>query len=288
MKNEFDLTKLPQEQLVAFYGLPFAASAVDKSMDKEEILVIFENLNLEVLTEENKKKVYGFMINPPDYDYCINILKNGSEELKFAVVIGVVETILADDLIEQSEQDFLDDICRKLNVNEQQKNAILNFVKEGKRVQREGLDNNAAEKVLKSAASGLTAVGVPIAAVYFSGTVIGLSAAGITSGLAALGLGLGMVPGIGIAVLIGAGIFIGVRALLGDSKATKEKKAREIRERKLQLVIKNMQEAIVQIIEKIKNLEFDAQKADANREAIEVLKTRLTNLQKALNSKKSY
>ena len=94
-----------------------------------------------------------------------------------------------------------------------------------------------------------------------------------------------MVPGIGVAILIGASIFIGVSALLGDSKVTKEKIAKEIKERKLQLVIKNMQEAIVQIIEKIKNLEYDAQKADANREAIEVLKTRLTNLRKALNSK---
>lgn len=65
-------------------------------------------------------------------------------------------------------------------------------------------------KVLaKEMASKASAVGVPIAAVYLSGSVTGLSAAGITSGLSALGLGgvLGlssMVTGIGVAIVLGA------------------------------------------------------------------------------------
>lgn len=288
MKNTFDITKIPQEQLVAFYGLPFGAAASDGSVDKEELLVIFENLDLEPLNEKNKKKVYNFIVNPPDYDECLKTIAKGSEELKYAVVVGVAETIFVDDVIEPEEEEFLDKVCYQLDVTKSQKEAILNFVKEGRRIQREGLDNNAAEKAMKSAASGLTAVGVPIVAVYFSGTVIGLSAAGVTSGLAALGLGLGMVPGIGIAVLVGTGIFLGVRALLGDSKATKEKKVKEIRERKLQLVIKNLQEAVNQIIDRIKELEVQAQTAEANQEAINTLKNRLTALQRALKAKKQF
>ena len=56
----------------------------------------------------------------------------------------------------------------------------------------------------KTLAAKASAVGMPIAAVYLSGSVVGLSASGITSGLAALGLGgvLGlssMVTGIGTA-----------------------------------------------------------------------------------------
>lgn len=288
MKDTFDITKIPQKQLVAFYGLPFAASASDGSIDKEELLVIFENMDLEPLNEENKKKVYNFIVSPPDYDECLKTISVGSEELKYAVVVGVAETILADDVIEPEEKEFLDKVCYQLDVTKSQKEAILNFVKEGRRIQREGLDDNTAEKVMKSAAGGLTAVGVPIAAVYFSGTVIGLSAAGVTSGLAALGLGLGMVPGIGIAVLVGTGIFLGVKALLGDSKATKEKKVKEIRERKLQLVIKNLQEAVNQIIERIKELEVQAQTAEANQEAINTLKSRMTALQRALKAKKQF
>jgi hypothetical protein len=189
-------------------------------------------------------------------------------------------------LIEKEEQHFLDKMCRELGVNDEQKKAILNFVKESNRVQREGVDNNYAEKTIKNAISGLSAVGIPIAAVYFSGTVVGLSAAGITSGLAALGLGFGMVPGIGVAVLIGAGIFVGVKHLLGDDKEKKEKEIKLERERKLQLVIKNLQEAINMLIDRISVLEKKAKIAEANKEAINILRERLNNLQKVLRIKR--
>jgi len=61
-------------------------------------------------------------------------------------------------------------------------------------------------------AASLGSAGIPIAAVAVLG-VPGLSAAGITSGLAALGLGLGMASGIGVAVAIGVGSFFGIRWL---------------------------------------------------------------------------
>lgn len=72
----------------------------------------------------------------------------------------------------------------------------------------------------KQLAALSTAVGVPLAAVYISGSVVGLSAAGITSGLATLGIGgiLGlsaMVTGIGVVVLAGAMVYLGVRWALG-------------------------------------------------------------------------
>ena len=75
------------------------------------------------------------------------------------------------------------------------------YAEKVRRVRERGIDDNHAADAIKAAVSGMTAVGVPIAAVVYSGSVVGLSAAGITSGLAALGLGLGMVPGIGVAIL---------------------------------------------------------------------------------------
>ena len=65
-------------------------------------------------------------------------------------------------------------------------------------------------KSFKDIAAKAGAVGVPLAAIYFSGSVVGFSAAGITSGLATMGLGgllgfSGMVTGIGTVVLIGVG-----------------------------------------------------------------------------------
>lgn len=285
--DSLDLKNIPQEQLVAFYGLAFAGANADKSLEKEELMAIFEVLDLESLDEANKKKVFGYIINPPSVESCFDVLKNVDGNLKYAAVVSVVEVLLADDFINQEEMECLDDICGKLNVNMEQKDAIIAFVKEGRRVIREGLDGNAAEVAIKNASAGLAAVGVPIAAVYFSGTVIGLSAAGITSGLAALGLGLGMIPGIGVCILVGTGLFLALKAIFGNSRENKLEIIKENRERKIQLVIKNLQNAINTIIDRIKDLESKASTAEANKDAIYQLKDRLTLLQKALNTKRA-
>ncbi len=282
----FNLTKVPADQLVAFYGLNFAAAAADGTTDKEELLAIYETIDLSPLTEKQKEKVGGFVINPPSVSSCLDELAGAVDELRYAVAVGVIEVLFADDVITEEENAFLGEVCTRLHVTEKQRNAIITFVHEARRIREEGVDNNAAEKAIKSAASGLTAVGVPVAAVYFSGSVIGLSAAGITSGLAALGLGLGMVPGIGIAVLIGTGVFLGTSNLLGDSKEKKEKQLAAVRQRKVQLVIKNLQETTNALVERLAYLEKKVKQPETNQEAIDTLRKRLTTLKRILDQKK--
>jgi len=284
---KFDMNKIPQDELVAFYGLSFAASAADGHASKEEMVAIFGSLDLEALDEAHRKQVQGFVLSPPDLDSCLDQLVNACDELRYAVIVAVVETILADDIMEEEEKEFLASACTRLRVTEDQQKEIINFVKEARRVAREGLDNNAAEKAIKSAAAGLVAVGVPIAAVYFSGTIIGLSAAGITGGLAALGFGFGMVPGIGVAVVLGTAVFLGTKWLLGDSREVKEEKLRAAQERKAQLVIKNLQEAITRIIDRIESLEAAAAQSAANREAISDLTERLNSLKQVLRQREA-
>jgi hypothetical protein len=106
-----------------------------------------------------------------------------------------------------------------------------------------------ALKVLSAKAA---AVGTPLAAVYLSGSVIGMSAAGITSGLATLGMGglLGlssMATGIGVAILIGVGTYAGVRKLTGTNELTRSKR----RELMLVEVIKQVQSTISLLIQDI-------------------------------------
>ena len=78
------------------------------------------------------------------------------------------------------------------------------------------LSDSQIAATAKDLAARATSVGVPVAAVYLSGSVTGLSAVGIASGLAALGLGgvLGlsaMVSGIGVAIIVGGTAYKGVR-----------------------------------------------------------------------------
>ena len=114
------------------------------------------------------------------------------------------------------------------------------------------LDGGVSDSQIKNAAKGLaaqaTAVGVPVAAVYLSGSVTGLSAAGITSGLAALGLGgvlslSAMVTGIGLAIIVGGTAYKGVRWALGGS----ERGRASLRELMLQEVLRIHQGAIISL-----------------------------------------
>jgi hypothetical protein len=105
---------------------------------------------------------------------------------------------------------------------------------------------------LKALSAKAAAVGTPLAAVYLSGSVVGMSAAGLTSGLATLGMGglLGlssMATGIGVAVLIGVGAYAGVRKLTGVNELTRSKR----RELMLNEVIKQTQSTISLLIQDI-------------------------------------
>ncbi|MGE4339717.1 MAG: hypothetical protein AB7E55_27700 [Pigmentiphaga sp.] len=105
---------------------------------------------------------------------------------------------------------------------------------------------------MKSMSAKAAAVGTPLAAVYLTGSVVGLSAAGMTSGLATLGMGglLGlssMATGIGVVVLIGVGAYTGVRKLTGADETTKSRR----RELMLNEVIKQTQSTISLLVEDI-------------------------------------
>jgi hypothetical protein len=99
------------------------------------------------------------------------------------------------------------------------------------------------------------AVCVPLAAVYFSGSVLGMSAAGLTSGLATLGMGglLGfssMFTGIGVVALIGVGTYKGIKKVTGLSDLENNKQ----RELMLQEIIKNSQKSLNYLIEDVNEI----------------------------------
>ena len=131
------------------------------------------------------------------------------------------------------------------------------------------LSDDEITTLLKDVSSKAAAVGVPIAAIYLSGSVMGLSAAGITSGLSALGLGgvfglSGMVTGIGVAVLIGVAAHVGIRKLTGADEISKSKK----RELMLNMVIRLTQKTIAQLIEDINYVTKELNQTMSNQDGL--------------------
>ena len=339
MNEPLDLAKVSESDRLAFYGALFAIAFADNSIDKEEVELIFGMMDLGGMTESAKRQVQSFIIEPPSLWACLRSLEAADEQLRYGLMINLVDTAWANDELDSDEEEAIVLAQYELKISNEQLDAIKTFIQKVREIRVRGLDDNYAADTMKTAAAGLSAVGVPIAAVWFSGSVIGLSAAGITSGLAGLGalIGIGgMIPGIGVAILLGTGLFVGVNALLDTAtvrtilnrqrwnagfsiiteantnggmrvSASASKNVRSIdtgdkskkaqlqveKERKAQLVIKNMQGAINQLVEQISslqekaiNLEASASDAEANREAIRLLTGRLKFMQQSVTKRK--
>jgi hypothetical protein len=143
-------------------------------------------------------------------------------------------------------------------------------------------EETATEVVAKSAAFG-----VPLYAVSVAGSVAGLSAPGITSGLAMLGFGglLGlsaMVTGIGTVVILGVAVHQGTRFIL----KTKERDRNQRREHLIKQVIVYNQQAIAELGEDIaglaSRLEDYLGRTTRNEEGLASLRSELAAFQSAL------
>ena len=129
------------------------------------------------------------------------------------------------------------DTAERYGINDEQVRFLDDACAFDEQVLKGALSEKALLKHGRDLASKAGAVGVPLAAVYLSGSVMGLSAAGITSGLATLGLGglfglSGMVTGIGMVVLLGVGVYKGAQWLTGgrgrDFAAQREQMIQEV------------------------------------------------------------
>lgn len=147
------------------------------------------------------------------------------------------------------------------------------------------------EKRIKQTASQAAALGLPIAAIYFSGSVVGLSAAGFTSGLAALGLGgvLGlsaMLTGVGVVIVGGVVVYHLARHALGVNERELEKK----REHMIQEILKRHQKAMADLADDISSIAMRMEeymsRSDHNEARLARLKSELQMFKFALSTLK--
>ena len=142
-----------------------------------------------------------------------------------------------------------------LDISDDELKLIISAIDSDRKILYGDLTDDEITALMKGVVQNAASVGVPIAAVYLSGSVMGLSAAGITSGLATLGFGgiLGfssMVTGIGVAILIGVAAHSGVKKLTGADQLSKSQK----REMMLNMVIKSTQKTISELLEDINHI----------------------------------
>ena len=188
-------------------------ASVDGNTSDDEILNLRKICKSVKISSKGIGTVIAAAENPVKTDIAKTIKALASSKLRFTLLTDLILLCYADDNYSKKEHKEIERIASKLNIKEDQVVAMENYAKAILKAQKSG---NTAEDLTKlggDVAAGLASAGIPIAAVAVSGSVFGLSAAGMASGLAALGLGLGMATGIGAVAVIGVGSYFAVRWL---------------------------------------------------------------------------
>ncbi len=202
----------------------------------------------EYLFSENERDNLESLIQTIDKE-CI---PSHNESVIFSLVKDLYSVFMSMNNGDHDGFVFFEDNRLLFKISDEKVRVILEALEIDFKMLKGDVNDDTLTRYIKELSAKAGAVGVPLAAVYLSGSVVGMSAAGLTSGLATLGLGglLGfssMATGIGVAVLIGVGTYKGIRQLTGANGLDKIKR----REMMLNEVIKLTQLTISYLIEDI-------------------------------------
>ncbi len=135
-----------------------------------------------------------------------------ASDLRFTLYTDCLLLAYADDTVVKQEREMLQGIAKALRIDDDKARLLEEYVTVARDAARPGADQHAAKARAEALAGKLAALGIPVGAVALT-SAAWLSAAGITTGLAAVGAGLGIVTGFGAVVGLGVGTLYGVRWL---------------------------------------------------------------------------
>ena len=115
--DTLDLGAIPEDQRLAFYGCLFAMSASDRDMDEAEDDRIFESLDLAGLSPEARKRVFQLAIQPPPLERGLLRFRDADAELRRALLLNLLDVVLADGIIEPGEHMGLHEARELLGVS---------------------------------------------------------------------------------------------------------------------------------------------------------------------------
>ena len=259
-KKTFTLEVRPEEVKALYARVLALQSLVDGRLDPREIEYLYVFMSRIGLSSNSREEVRRALqtkdVSPADVvrlvEEVISAVPDNQEEIAASMIKDLVQVSRADKVVLPLEQASIE-LAAEAHFGERAP-RVIELAEKTVKYEQALLDGKVSAGELEAHAKEIvavaTAASVPITALFFSGSVVGLSAAGITSGLAALGLGglLGlsaMVTGIGAVVVIGVTAYAGTRWVLGG----KERELARQREHMIQEIIKSHQGAIEDLAE---------------------------------------
>jgi hypothetical protein len=239
-----EFTSLPEEQQLAFHGTLFAMAASDGHVSAGELRLILESIDVSALSRDGLRTLRGWLVEPPELEDCLITLAQGERELQFGVLMHLTDVALADERVLLGEKRALRMARERFGIERAQALAIEEFVWGMREIRDQHLSDEDTVRAVKAAAEHLGEAGVPSSAIYYSGSFVGLGTTGVLAGLAALGLGLGLVPGLGVAVAVGTATFLAVNWALGDRASKKREQVLAEQQRRARRFSSNLEQAL--------------------------------------------
>lgn len=218
-QKKHPLEEYSENEQIAYLSILSAVCYVDKEfgdMEKRQLDVLLAQLKI---SDVGKAKIYSSVFNLQREDKLANleaIQILGNTELKYTLISDLCLFSLVDSKFSDDEYQYILGIGEVLGITQEQVDAIKSIQESLYKIKDIPPNSEKYKHLIKDSAAKLAGVGVPVAAIAASGSMFGLSAAGITSGLAALGglVGGGMLLGAVVVVpAIALGAAFGVKKL---------------------------------------------------------------------------
>ncbi len=242
----------------------------DKEIDKKELAELFLLMTRIKMSRETRHIVREYITNINDEnlekiddlmaklkDIVENKEKTSFENIQTSLIKDIINIYFSTKVdknsyknIKINDIEFIKNYRNLFDLTDEKLDFILESIKKEYEILYEDMDDNQIKKQFKELTAKGAAVGIPLAAIYLSGSVVGFSAAGITSGLATLGLGFGMTGGLAAVALIGVLSYKGIKHLTGANEIEKYR----FKEMMLQDILKQTQKTMSFIIEDVNYL----------------------------------
>jgi uncharacterized tellurite resistance protein B-like protein len=211
--EKHEALRLPVHERADYLTVVAAMLAADGVVDPAELAKLRELCKALELPVAEMGDVLANAEHPSPERVRTTLSRLRDSDLKFSLMTDCIFMAYADGRVAPEEEAEIRSLSDALGISMTQVAALRRYVEAVNQAVQGKVPPDRAKKLVGEAIASAASVGVPIGAIAVSGSVFGLSAAGITSGLAALGLGLGMATGVGVAVGIGIGSYFGVRWL---------------------------------------------------------------------------
>ncbi|PIQ05652.1 MAG: hypothetical protein COW74_02185 [Piscirickettsiaceae bacterium CG18_big_fil_WC_8_21_14_2_50_44_103] len=260
----------------------------DGEVDQKEFSEVMQLMTRIDLVSDSRVDVRNYLVSSEGLLTTEELIRtldeNTPDGMRKSIHLSLVKDLISIYASTKSEVkadfDFLKEAQVYLDITDDQVDLAVDAIKQDYKILNRSYTDDQITKSIKELSSKAAAVGIPLGAIYLSGSVIGMSAAGMTSGLATIGMGgvLGlssMATGIGAAVILGVVAYKGVKYLTNSGTEEGDKRRELMLQNVIRLNQKTLNLIIQDINELVKRLNIALKDAAVTKEQVQMLGKKL-------------